>query len=216
MCGPTVIHHGSDDQRSRYLERLLRCDDIWCQLFSEPASGSDLAGLRTKAVREGDSWRVNGQKVWTTLAQYAEYGILLTRTDTLMEFHKSTHFLGHSGLEVICYVVVWALQLLIIQRCCRWPGALAAERHLHLRLAGNKLELDDQVCLLAVHPATELAPAFEGRLHALTRVELEIVLELVLRASTLRRRKRQRQGERDSSEVQRAESRHADHCCCCC
>jgi alkylation response protein AidB-like acyl-CoA dehydrogenase len=88
MCGPTVIHHGSEDQKSRYLERLLRCDDIWCQLFSEPASGSDLAGLRTKAVLENGQWRVNGQKVWTTLAQHADYGILLTRTDPNVAKHR--------------------------------------------------------------------------------------------------------------------------------
>jgi len=81
MCGPTVIGHGSDDQKSRYLARLLRADDVWCQLFSEPASGSDLAALRTTAVRDGDDWVVNGQKVWTTLAHVADYGILLTRTD---------------------------------------------------------------------------------------------------------------------------------------
>ncbi len=81
MCGPTVIFHGSDDQKDRYLARLLRADDVWCQLFSEPASGSDLAALRTTAVRDGDDWIVNGQKVWTTLAHVADYGILLTRTD---------------------------------------------------------------------------------------------------------------------------------------
>src|SRR5687768_15257812 len=81
MCGPTVIAHGSDDQRQRYLARLLRADDVWCQLFSEPASGSDLAALRTTAVRDGADWIVNGQKVWTTLAHVADYGILLTRTD---------------------------------------------------------------------------------------------------------------------------------------
>ena len=81
MCGPTVIAHGSDDQKERYLARLLRADDVWCQLFSEPASGSDLAALRTTAVRDGDDWVVNGQKVWTTLAHVADYGILLTRTD---------------------------------------------------------------------------------------------------------------------------------------
>src|SRR5919112_4904219 len=81
MCGPTVIAHGSDDQKRRYLARLLRADDVWCQLFSEPASGSDLAALRTTAVRDGDDWVVNGQKVWTTLAHVADYGILLTRTD---------------------------------------------------------------------------------------------------------------------------------------
>jgi alkylation response protein AidB-like acyl-CoA dehydrogenase len=81
MCGPTVIAHGSQDQRNRYLARLLRADDVWCQLFSEPASGSDLAALRTTAVRDGEDWVVNGQKVWTTLAHVADYGILLTRTD---------------------------------------------------------------------------------------------------------------------------------------
>ena len=81
MCGPTVIAHGSQDQRDRYLARLLRADDVWCQLFSEPASGSDLAALRTTAVRDGDDWVVNGQKVWTTLAHVADHGILLTRTD---------------------------------------------------------------------------------------------------------------------------------------
>jgi alkylation response protein AidB-like acyl-CoA dehydrogenase len=81
MCGPTVIAHGSDEQRQRYLTRLLRADDVWCQLFSEPASGSDLAALRTTAVRDGDDWVVNGQKVWTTLAHVADLGILLTRTD---------------------------------------------------------------------------------------------------------------------------------------
>ncbi len=81
MCGPTVIAHGSDDQRSRYLSRLLRADDVWCQLFSEPASGSDLAALRTSAVRDGEDWVVNGQKVWTTLAHVSDFGILLTRTD---------------------------------------------------------------------------------------------------------------------------------------
>jgi alkylation response protein AidB-like acyl-CoA dehydrogenase len=88
MCGPTVIAHGSDDQKRRYLSRLLRADDIWCQLFSEPASGSDLAALRTKAVRDGDHWRVNGQKVWTTQAHIADYGILLTRTDPELAKHR--------------------------------------------------------------------------------------------------------------------------------
>jgi alkylation response protein AidB-like acyl-CoA dehydrogenase len=81
MCGPTVIAHGTQDQRDRYLARLLRADDVWCQLFSEPASGSDLAALRTTAVRDGADWVVNGQKVWTTLAHVADHGILLARTD---------------------------------------------------------------------------------------------------------------------------------------
>ena len=81
MCGPTVVAHGTPDQHERYLARLLRAEDVWCQLFSEPASGSDLAALRTTAVRDGDEWVVNGQKVWTTLAHVADFGILLARTD---------------------------------------------------------------------------------------------------------------------------------------
>jgi alkylation response protein AidB-like acyl-CoA dehydrogenase len=89
MCGPTVIVHGNDDQKRRYLKRLLRADDIWCQLFSEPAAGSDLAGLRTRAVLGDDGdWRVNGQKVWTTRAHQSDYGILLTRTDPDVPKHR--------------------------------------------------------------------------------------------------------------------------------
>ncbi|WP_433832672.1 acyl-CoA dehydrogenase family protein [Actinoplanes sp. CA-015351] len=88
MCGPTVILHGSDDQKQRYLKRLLRADDLWCQLFSEPSAGSDLAALRTKAVRGNDGWRITGQKVWTTLAHLADYGILLARTDPDVPKHR--------------------------------------------------------------------------------------------------------------------------------
>jgi alkylation response protein AidB-like acyl-CoA dehydrogenase len=89
MCGPTVIAHGSDEQKQRYLRRLLRGEDIWCQLFSEPASGSDLAALRTKATRvEDGSWRISGQKVWTTGAQISDYGIILTRTNPDVAKHK--------------------------------------------------------------------------------------------------------------------------------
>ncbi|WP_435741673.1 acyl-CoA dehydrogenase family protein [Nocardioides sp. SYSU DS0663] len=89
MCGPTVIYHGSEDQKRRYLQRLLRAEDLWCQLFSEPASGSDLAALRTKAVQdERGDWHVTGQKVWTTLAHLSDYGILLTRTDPDVAKHR--------------------------------------------------------------------------------------------------------------------------------
>jgi alkylation response protein AidB-like acyl-CoA dehydrogenase len=81
MCAPTVIVHGSDDQKVRHLPRLLRADDIWCQLFSEPGSGSDLAAARTTAVPDGSTWVVNGQKTWVTFAHVADRGILLARTD---------------------------------------------------------------------------------------------------------------------------------------
>ncbi|MGH3745315.1 MAG: acyl-CoA dehydrogenase family protein [Mycobacteriales bacterium] len=89
MCGPTIIAHGSAEQQEHYLARLLRAEDVWCQLFSEPASGSDLAALRTRAEQTDDgSWRVNGQKVWTTVAHHADYGILLARTDPSLSKHR--------------------------------------------------------------------------------------------------------------------------------
>src|SRR5690348_4411656 len=88
MCIPTLCHWGTSEQRQRYAAPALKGDDIWCQLFSEPAAGSDLAGLRTRAVRDGDDWRINGQKVWTTQAHMADYGILLTRTDPEQPKHR--------------------------------------------------------------------------------------------------------------------------------
>jgi acyl-CoA dehydrogenase len=81
MIGPTLMAHGTDDQKSAYLQRMARGDDIWCQLFSEPSAGSDLAGLRTSAIRDGDDWIINGQKIWTSAAQFCQYGMVITRTD---------------------------------------------------------------------------------------------------------------------------------------
>ncbi len=93
MGAPTLLAHGSEDQQDRYLRRLFTCEDTWCQLFSEPSAGSDVASLATSAVRDGDEWIVNGQKVWTTLAHLSRYGLLVTRTAPEQPKHRGlTYF----------------------------------------------------------------------------------------------------------------------------
>ena len=104
MAAPTVVTHGSVEQKQRYLRPLFTGEEVWCQLFSEPGAGSDVASLATRALRDGDEWIVNGQKVWTTLAHLARWGLLVARTNPDQEKHKGlTYFvvdMHAPGVEV--------------------------------------------------------------------------------------------------------------------
>ncbi len=104
MAGPVIIAHGSDDQRARHLLPMLRGDKVWCQLFSEPGAGSDLASLVTRAEPDGDEWVVNGQKVWSSGAHHADMGILLARTDPDVPKHRGITFflvdMASPGIDV--------------------------------------------------------------------------------------------------------------------
>lgn len=104
MCGPTMIAYASEDQKREHLPIMASGERIWCQLFSEPAGGSDLANLRTKAERDGDDWVINGQKIWTSGAHYSQWGILVTRTDPTVAKHKGLTFffldMSSPGIEI--------------------------------------------------------------------------------------------------------------------
>jgi alkylation response protein AidB-like acyl-CoA dehydrogenase len=103
-AGPTLVHAGTQEQKDRYLLPLLAGEELWCQLFSEPNAGSDLANLGTRAVRDGDEYVINGQKIWTSLAQFATFGILIARTNPEAPKHKGVSYficpMDSPGLEI--------------------------------------------------------------------------------------------------------------------
>ena len=92
MIGPTLMAWASDDDKARFLPPLASGEEVWCQLFSEPAGGSDLAALRTRAERDGDDWVINGQKIWTSGAHYSDYGVIVVRTDPTVPKHKGLSY----------------------------------------------------------------------------------------------------------------------------
>ncbi len=104
MCLPTLCTWGTEEHIARYARPALRADEIWCQLFSEPAGGSDLAALRTRAERDGDAWVINGQKIWTSGAHYSDWGVVVTRSDFDAPKHKGlTYFfvdMTSPGIEI--------------------------------------------------------------------------------------------------------------------
>ena len=104
MAGPVMMEYATDEQKERYLPPMAEGKEIWCQLFSEPSAGSDVAGLRSKAVQDGENWIVNGQKVWTSGAHFSDFGILVVRHDPSLEKHKGLTFffvdMKSPGIEV--------------------------------------------------------------------------------------------------------------------
>jgi alkylation response protein AidB-like acyl-CoA dehydrogenase len=208
MAGPTIIAHGTDAQKERYLPPMLRGDEVWCQLFSEPGAGSDLAGLSTRAERDGDEWVVNGQKVWTSGAHFSDLGILLARTDIDQRKHRGiTYFLvdmkspgidvrplrqmtGASGFnEVFLTDVRIPADRALGGVNEGWRVAmttLANERTFMGGGGGRSLQHRDLVALARAHNVTRDARVRQGLAASHARAEISRYLALRVRTLTSR------------------------------
>jgi alkylation response protein AidB-like acyl-CoA dehydrogenase len=110
MCVPVLLEHGTEEQRRRHIPHMLHGSEIWCQMFSEPGAGSDVAGLTTRATRDGDEWVLDGQKVWTSAAHYSAFGMCVARTDATLQKHQGLSMfivpLDTPGIEVRPLVLI--------------------------------------------------------------------------------------------------------------
>ena len=192
MAGPTIIEWGTPEQRSRYLSPILTAQDVWCQLFSEPGAGSDLAGLATRAVRDGDRWIVSGQKVWTSAAHYSDWGVLLARTDPDVAKHRGITCLlvdmGSPGIDVrplrqidgaihFNEVFLDGVEVPVDQTLgpvgAGWGVAMTMLAHERASIGGGGMYGHDQVVALTRAMGQEQDPVVRQRLAELfTRFEL--------------------------------------------
>jgi alkylation response protein AidB-like acyl-CoA dehydrogenase len=200
MCGPVLLRFGTEAQKKRFLPRIYNGDDFWCQGYSEPGSGSDLASLKTRAERSGDHYIVNGQKIWTTLGHYADWIFCLVRTDsTLAKRQEGISFLlidmktpgitvrplilmdgGHEVNEVFFDNVKVPLENLVFEEGKGWTVAkylLGHERMNTGRIGGSKRELAKLKKFAADQTGDDGRPLIEDARFRdkLTRVEVELM-----------------------------------------